>query len=220
MSASHTATYLDILRKGMNEAQTSDKSNAISRIDNSTMCGRRSRTSPGLDSGDTSQPCAGDEVARHQGWTPETRVEGVRRSPTNTVIFIEWKNMPKYRIFQIVYFVDLYDPSHEHHNNSFSMKTYVRDEIPQSAFKKGTSLIYEELEKNEHCYLTNDKVGVFSIVEIHPPLTIDYINFRFDKSTCDMSTTPGFCTIDWIEYEKNVHFDIILVDIIDEWINN
>ena len=24
------------------------------------------------------QPCAGDEVARHQGWTPETRVEGVQ----------------------------------------------------------------------------------------------------------------------------------------------
>ena len=23
------------------------------------------------------QPCAGDEVARHQGWTPTTRVSGV-----------------------------------------------------------------------------------------------------------------------------------------------
>ena len=30
-----------------------------------------------------SQPCAGDEVARHQGWTPETRVEGVRASLKN-----------------------------------------------------------------------------------------------------------------------------------------
>ena len=26
------------------------------------------------------QPCAGDEVARHHGWTPETRVEGVQKS--------------------------------------------------------------------------------------------------------------------------------------------
>lgn len=196
MSASHTTTYLDILCKGMNDAQTSDKSNAISRNPMTLISGFQSDvrvTSPVPDCIDNS---------------------------TNTVIFIEWKNIPKYRIFQIVYFVDLYDLSHEHHNNSFSMKTYVRDEIPQNAFKKGTSLICEELEKNEHCYLTNNKVGFFSIVEIHPPLTIDYINFRFDMSTCDMSTTPGFCTIDWMEYEKNVHFETISVDIINEWINN
>ena len=76
----------DIISKKVNDStmcgRRSRMSSGLDSEDYSTMCGRRSRMSSGLDSEDTSQPGAGDVSRTSPGWNPETQVVGFRKSPT------------------------------------------------------------------------------------------------------------------------------------------
>ena len=72
-----------ILNNTFTSFELFDQNDIISKkVNDSTMCGRRSRMSSGLDSEDTSQPGAGDVSRTSPGWNPETQVVGFRKSPT------------------------------------------------------------------------------------------------------------------------------------------